>query len=230
MRITLNPILDIETLTFVGHDGCYEYTGPIWRCKGDPTAQAAETSQANFDNQLTSLFTAQYGKQSAITNYLTNQLEPNISKGGQGESPAALTAARTGATDTISSQYQNAQRAAGAVAAEHGGDALPSGVNAQVAGSIAAGEAGAQSEAQNTITAQNEALKQQNYWNSVGALSGNASLENPLGYAGAASGGSNAVSGLSQAETAAQGPTLGAIIGSVAGGAGSALGGYLARR
>lgn len=224
MRITINPVLDLETLRFVGHDGSYEYTGQVLAFKGDPTAQASEQQQSTFDQNLMNLFQAQYGKQSQITSYLTNQLEPNIAKGGTGESPAALAAARTGATDAISTNYQNAERAAGAVAAAHGGDALPSGVNAQVAGSIAASEAGAQSTAQNQITAENEQLKQANYWNSVGALSGNASLENPLGYASGATSGSNAVSGLSQAETEAAGPTAGAIFGGILGGGLSAVG------
>lgn len=224
MRIAINPVLDMETLRIVRHDGSYEYAGPIWRCKGDPTAKAAEQQQMQFDSQLMNIFQAQYGKQSAITEYLTKQMQPQIDKGGQGMSPQALAAARTSATDTLSNQFAGAQRAVNAT--EQRG--LPSGVNAQISGSMMAQEAEQQAAAQNQITSQNEQLKQQNYWNSINVLNGQAAVENPLGYAGSATSGGNTVAGLSQANTAASGPTFGAIIGSIAGGAGTALGGYLA--
>lgn len=224
MKMLINPVWNLETLRIVRHDGSYEYTGPFWWLKGDSTAQAAEASQASFDQSLQQIFQQQYGAQSAITNYLTQQLEPNISKGGQGMSPEALAAARTQSTDTLSNQFQGAERAVNATESR----GLPSGVNAQVSGSMDAQEAEAQASGQNQITMQNEQLKQANYWNSVGALSGDASLINPLGYASGSTSGSGAVAGLSQANTAAAGPTAGAIFGSVAGGAlsGWASGGF----
>ena len=189
--------------------------------KGDPTAKAAEQEQMNFDSQLMNIFQAQYGKQSAITDYLTKQMEPQISAGGQGLSPQALAAARTQSTDTLSTQFQGAERAVNAT--EQRG--LPSGVNAQVSGSMMAQEAEAQAGSQNQITMQNEQLKQQNYWNSINVLNGQAANLNPLGYAGSATSGGNTVAGLSQANTAAAGPTAGAIFGTIAGGA---LGGLAA--
>ena len=216
MRVLKNPVWDMETLRIVRHDGSYEYMGPIlWRFKGDPTAQAAEQQQMQFDQQLMSLFQAQYGKQSAITDYLTKQLEPIISKGGEGMTPEALTAARTQARDTVSNEFQGAQRAINATEQRE----LPSGVNAQVGGSLMAQEAETEAGQQNQITLTNEELRQRNYWNSIAALSGNASLINPLGYSSGATSGSGAVAGLSQAVTAANGPGLGAILGGIAGGA-----------
>lgn len=226
MRILINPTWDMETLAIVRHDGNYEYLGPLWRCKGDPVAKQEEASQSAFNDTLRNIFQAQYGKQSAITQYLTQQMEPLIAKGGQGMSPEALAAARTSATDTLSNQFQGAQRAVNAT--EQRG--LPSGVNAQISGSMMAQEAEQQAAAQNQITAQNEQLKQQNYWNSINVLNGQAAVENPLGYAGSASSGGNTIAGLSQANTAASGPTFGAVLGSIAGGAGTALGGYFANR
>lgn len=219
MQILINPVWDMEALRIVSHSGSYECSGPYFHYKGDPTAQAAEASQASFDNTLQQIFQAQYGKQSAITDYLTKQMEPLISEGGQGYSPQDLAAMRTSATDTLSNQFQGAQRAINAT--EQRG--LPSGVNAQVSGSLMAQEAEQQSAAQLGITQQNEALKQQNYWNSINVLNGQAATLNPLGYANSATSGSGAVAGLSQANTAAAGPTAGAIFGSVAGGA---LGGW----
>lgn len=220
MKMIINPVWNMETIRVVRHDGIYKYDGPIWWLKGDSTAQAAEASQASFDQSLQQIFQQQYGAQSAITNYLTQQLEPNISKGGQGMSPEALAAARTQSTDTLSDQFQGAERAVNATESR----GLPSGVNAQVGGSMMAQEAEAQASGQNQITMQNEQLKQANYWNSVGALSGDASLINPLGYASGSTSGSSAVAGLSQANTAAQGPSAGAIFGGIAGGALSGVG------
>lgn len=193
---------------------------PTGMAKGDPTAQAAEQEQQTFDQQLMTLFQAQYGKQSAITGYLTGQMEPLISKGGQGYTPEQLTAMRTAATDTISQQTQGAQRAVNAT--EQRG--LPSGVNAQVSGSITAAEAEEQAATQNQITQANANLQQQNYWNAINVLNGQAATENPLGYAGAATSGTNAVSNASQAETAAAGPTAGAIVGGILGGGLGAVG------
>src|SRR5438105_998688 len=81
------------------------------------------------------------------------------------------------------------------------------------------GDPTAQAAAQLGITQQNEALKQANYWNSINVLSGQAATANPLGYANSATSGSGAVADLSKAVTAANGPTLGAVLGGVAGGA-----------
>lgn len=221
MRITVNPVMDMETLRFIGNDGSYEYSGLCFHYKGDPVAKQEEQSQANFDNTLQGIFEAQYGKQSAITNYLTQQMEPLINEGGQGYSPQDLAAMRTSATDTLSNQFQGAERAANATEAR----GLPSGVNAQISGTLSGEEAQQQSAAQLGITEQNEQLKQQNYWNSINVLNGQAATLNPLGYSSSATSAGNSVAGLSNAVTAANGPTLGAILGSIAGGAGTALAG-----
>jgi hypothetical protein len=85
-------------------------------------------------------------------------------------------------------------------------------------------QAADKANAQNQITLQNENLKQQNYWAAINALSGNAAQVNPLGYSSASTGAANAVTGLSQANTAASGPTFGSILGGVAGGALSGAG------
>lgn len=198
MFITTSKTIDMETgitlflrgYTRDGWDG-------VWLAKGDPTAKAAEQQQMQFDQQLMSLFQAQYGKQSAITSFLTGKMEPLISKGGQGYTPEQLAAMRTSATDTISQQTQNAQRAINATQ-ERG---LPSGVNAQVQGSLMAQEAEQQAATQNQITQANANLQQENYWNAINVLNGQAATENPLGYAGGATNGSGAVAGLSEADT-----------------------------
>lgn len=212
MFITTRKIVDMETgvtILLEGFNGVVEE----W-LKGDPTAQAAEQQQMSFDQQLMQLFQAQYGKQSAITDFLTKQMEPLISKGGQGFSPESLAAMRTNATDQLSNQFAGAQRAVNATEQRD----LPSGVNAQVQGSLLAQEAEQQAAAQNNITVANEQQRQQNYWNSINVLNGQAATENPLGYANGATTGTNAVANASQAVTAAAGPTFGSVIGGIAGG------------
>ncbi len=62
----------------------------------------------------------------------------------------------------------------------------------------------------------------------MGVLSGNiVNSQNPLGYAGAATSGSNAVAGLSQAVTASNQSQLLGALGGIAGGVGTALSGPL---
>lgn len=226
MKILINPVWDLETLQIVSHDGSYECIGGFIQYKGDPVLQQEEQSTAAFDDTLRNIFQAQYGKQSAITTYLTNQMEPLISKGGQGYSPAALASMRTSATDTLSNQFQGALRATNATMQR----GLPSGVNAQISDSLLSQEAQAQAAAQRDITQQNEDLKQQNYWNSINVLNGQAATLNPLGYSGQSISGAGAVAGLGEAYKSSQSSQLLGALGGIASGAGSALGGYFAGR
>lgn len=219
-RFYINPVLDMETMTWSNSGEVWLDDSEMMSFKGDPTAQAAEQSQANFDNTLMSLMQAQYGKQSAITTYLTNQMEPQINAGGVGIAAPALAAARTGATDTLTTQFENARKAANATENQSG---LPSGVNSQIDSALLSEEAQAQAKAQSDITLQNEAQKQANYWNSINTLNGQAATENPLGYANAATSGSGAVAGLSQAVTASNQSQLLGALGGLAGGVGGAL-------
>lgn len=223
-KITINPTMDMETFLFISNDGTYWWDGAIVDNKGDSTAQAAEQQQQQFDSQLMGIFQSQYGNQTNTLNFLKGQLQPIISKGGQGYSPQDLAAMRTQATDNLSQQFQGAQKAINAT--EQRG--LPSGVNAQVSGSLMAQEAEQQAAAQNEITQANESLKNATYWQAINALNGNAVEANPLGYASSATSGNNAVSNLSQAVTAANGPTFGQIAGGIIGGGlqGWATGGF----
>lgn len=201
-----------------------EYGGEFALCKGDDTAKAAEQQQASFNSQLMSIFNQQFSKQSAILDFLKGKLEPMIDN-PTGYSPEALTAMRTSADETLSDQYQHAQQALQNKEFTQGSRDLPSGVNDELDEALLNAEAKDKSNAQNTITLNDENLKQSNYWNALNVLSGQvASQFNPLGYAGAATSGSNAVAGLSNAYTQSQGPGLASILGGVAGGVFGAAG------
>lgn len=142
----------------------------------------------------------------------------------------ALNAMRTSATDNLSSQYQNAQKALNnELNTKNGGSDLPSGTDAQLQAGLQMSEAQDQANAQNTITMNNANLANTNMWNAFNVLSGNvASQFNPLGYAGAYNQGSGTVGNLSQAVTNSRQSgllgTLGGVTGSLLGAAGNAGG------
>jgi hypothetical protein len=221
-KVTTRITWDIDG-NIVEHEWFW-YDGPVALCKGDSTAQAAEQQQAAFDTQLMQMFTAQYGNQQNMMNFLKGTLMPQIAN-PTGYDKATLAAMRTGATDTLSTEYNNAKAALqNSENQKNGGSDLPSGVNSQLDSALLSQEAQAKAGAQENITVQDASLKNANYWNAVNALSGQEAQMNPLGYAGAATSGSGAVSNLSNAVTASAGPTIGSILGGVVGAGVGAVG------
>ena len=210
------------------HEDGFWYDGPVALCKGDNTAKQAEQQQMQFNAKLMNIFSTQFANQQSTLNYLKGVLTPMINN-PTGYSAAALAAMRTGATDQLSTAYQNAQKANQNVEAVRSGDlASGSGVNAQINASLLNSEATDKANAQNNITLQDENLKESNYWNAINGLNGIAAENNPLGYAQTATQGAGAVANLSQAVTASdQSQLLGALGGAVGGalsGAGQAGG------
>jgi hypothetical protein len=195
----------------------FNYEGTVGLCKGDNTAKKAEQQQQEFDAKLMDIFQAQYGKQSQVFDFLKSKMSPMIDN-PTGMSPDALAATRTSVTDADSVAFQNAQRALNAKMAASGESTLPSGVGAQLNEALLNQEAAQKSADQNTVTMQNEQLKQSNYWNAVNALNGVGAEYNPNAYASNATAGTSAVANASQAVTAAAGPGWGQILGGVAGG------------
>lgn len=215
----------------------YIHNGAVALCKGDSTAKESEhlseenqQNQMDFNKSLMDIFQKQFAKNSDVLDYIKGKMQPMLDN-PTGYSAPALTAMRTSATDQISDQYQDAQRALNRKEFANGSEDLPSGVNEQLDAALLQSEASDKSTAQNSITMQDENLKQQNYWDAVNALSGVAAGYNPEGYAGATTSAANSAStaagttaNLSQAVTASSGPTFGAILGGLAGGAISAAG------
>lgn len=193
--------------------------------KGDQTAKASEEQSLALQKQMADLFTKQYGDQSQITKFLTSKLEPIINN-PQGYGGAAEAALRTSAADNVATNYENAQKALQTEQFAKGGRDLPSGVNAQIDAQLAAARAGDAASAQTGITLQNENLKQQNFWDAINGLSGNAQIINPQSYAAGSSSAAGAGAQSGQLyQSSRQSQLLGAL-GGVAGGAGAALAGY----
>lgn len=193
---------------------------------GDQTLKASEQAQADFTNTLMQSYKTQFAKQSQILDFLTSKMKPLI-ENPQGFSPEALTTMRTQASDTNARQFTNASQALNtALTARTGATTLPSGIDAQLKAQIAASGAENETNAQNDITLQNEQLKQQNFWNALNVLGGNAAQFNPTGYANSANSGSQTVGDLGTAYKNSQSSQLLGALGGIAAGAGSAAAGY----
>jgi hypothetical protein len=235
MRIATKIVIDSETLEVLARED-YSYDGPVELCKGATQAQTqsqqaslqAQQQQNAFNTQLMSIFQQQFGQQQQVFNFLQNTLQPQVAAGGQGYTPAQLAALRTGASDTNAQQFQNAQQALNEVEAQHGGNDLPSGVNANLNASLAVQEAQTEAASQNQITQNNANLQQQNYWNALNALNGVGTEFNPIGYSGAATSGTGASSSAANAVSGAQNAITNAnqsgFFGSLENGFGGALG------
>lgn len=190
--------------------------------KGDSTAKSMEQSQSAFNQSvLQPAFKQTFGENQAILSRL-DSIFKGITANPQGFTPTTLAALNTGNTERTAMDYQNATKAAQASEAARGGTGLPSGVNAQIGGQIAAAAAGEEATGQRTIALANEQQRQSNLWNALGGEERVAAADSPLGFGSEVSSGSNAIANLSQAYTQSQGPGLGSVLGGLAGGALSA--------
>jgi hypothetical protein len=200
MRITTKIRIDLETGRVLEH--CYyEYSGPVALCKHEEEkAQAAAQTQlakqqAAFYKELQGVFGKQFAQQTGILNFLQSTLKPLIEH-PVGYSAAEEAALRTQASETTTGQFENAARNFQERSFILGGRELPSGALLAGLGGLEGMRAISEAGGQREISLQNEALKRQNYWNAVSALGGVAGMQNPLGYAGSATGaGSAAVQG-----------------------------------
>jgi hypothetical protein len=237
VKVTTKIVWDMMTGSVLEHHW-FDYAGTVALCKGDDTVKAQEQlnykqsqQQLDFNSQMMDLFKTQFAKQDAISQYLQGTLKPMIDN-PQGYSPTALSSMKAQATDTLTNQYENVRKAAQTQQFARGGSDLPSGVDAQVNAGILQGQASDTAGALNGINLQNENLKQANFWNAISGLTGQQSLINPLGYAGAANQGSGTVASLgnsgaslSQAYTASQNSgLLGTVLGGAFGLGGALLG------
>jgi hypothetical protein len=201
----------------------HEYSGPVDECKGDATALAAERQQAAFNTQLMQIFGKQFAQQQDVLKYLQGKMQPMIDN-PTGFSAQAESAMRTGASEQVAGQYQNAQKALANQRAQRGDAGLPSGVDAQIDAQVGNAAAATGAQAQNDITLQNEQLKNANMWNAVNALSGVGAQFNPQSYGSLYNQGAGNVANLSQAYNASKQSQLMGVLGGVVGGGISALG------
>jgi hypothetical protein len=225
MRITTKITIDMLTGAVLDHQW-HDYWGPVEFLKGDSTDKSMENNQLAFQEQLQGIFSQQYASQTNTLNYLNSKMEAQINTGGTGYNAATLAAMRTSATDQTAAATQNAERSAQQQEFSEGGQNLPSGVNAQINAGIKTVGAQAEAGAQENITQSNAALQNQNYWQATNVLAGDAAQANPLGYAGAFNQSGSAGAAESEAYTASNQSQLLGALGGIAGGLGTAVGGY----
>jgi hypothetical protein len=195
---------------------------------GDKTAKASEVSAAAFQNTLQGSFQTAFGANQAILNTLTAKLTDTINN-PKGFDPKTFALLKTGASDTVARQTEQAQIAASSAMARHGGPDLGSGVEAQVHGEIGAAGATEQARESSNIDIASGELQNENYWRAISGLTNVAQAENPTGYAGAANSSAESVSSLSRSVLASQQAgwqnTFG-IISGIAGLGSAAIGAY----
>lgn len=218
MRIATRSEWSIETGTLLFSDW-FEWSGTVALMKGDSTLKQSEKAQAAFQQQLMGIFSQQFASNKGITDFLSAKLKPMITN-PTGFDESTLTAMRTGAREGVTGEYEQAQKAVNAQRLAQGGPtSLPSGVDAQIQGSLAGDVAREQAGAQRDISLQDAQLKQANLWNSINALSGNAAQINPLGYAGQATSAGAATGSLGEAYNASkQSGWMNALAGGIGGG------------
>jgi hypothetical protein len=197
-------------------------------CSGDSQAKATEATQAAFTSTLTSAFNTAFAGNQAVLNKLIPTLT-NAINNPQGFDPKTLALMKTNAADTVGAQTANAQTAANAYLASHGGADLGSGVAAQIKGSIAGAGATETAKEESGIDIQSGLLQNQNYWNAISGLTSVANAENPTGIANAESNSANATADLSKSVLASQQAgwqDVGGIISGIAGLGTAAVGAY----
>lgn len=194
-------------------------------CGATQQQQDITDEQQQFYKTLTDQYSTIFGQNQAITGALTSAFQPILAAGpGQAGMPAAEEQAlRTQNTESVATDYAQAQRATAQILAARGGGntLLPSSVNANILAQNANAAAAQRAAGENQITQANYAQGYQNWNTAANVLGSTAGLLNPTGYAGVANtSGSNAATSANQIAQANFAPW-----GSVIGAAGSILGG-----
>ncbi|MGA7766030.1 MAG: hypothetical protein WCA27_07360 [Candidatus Sulfotelmatobacter sp.] len=197
---------------------------------GGPSSQ--QTQIAGQQQQLFSSLQNAYGQmfagQTQILSSLQSSFAPILAAGinQYGYSPQENAALRTQATSGVANQYQQANQATQEQLAATGGgnEFLPTGAASQLTQQNALAAAQQQSAEQLGITQAGYEQGRQNYLGAAQGLGSVASAMNPLGYAGAATGGGQAAYGSAQQNATQAAQTWASIGGAVGGTATAALG------
>jgi hypothetical protein len=187
--------------------------------------------QSDFYKMMTQQYQTIFGQDQAITGALTSAFTPILQAGPgqQGFSAAQDTAMRTQNTETVATDYAQAQRATAQILAAKGGGntMLPSSTTANILAGNANAAAATRAQGENQITQANYAQGYQNWQTAANVLGSTAGLLNPTGFAGATTGAGGAASTSATALAASQFAPWGAAMGALGSVGGMAAGGYL---
>lgn len=237
MRLITRAVYDNSGLLIA--ENTRLYLGSVMLCKGASADQKAlETSQQQLNSSLTANYNQNFANQQAILNAVKAVYDPILNAGPSqfGFAKPEETAYRTQASEDTAQNYAQAGAAARErlAAAGGGNTALPSGAQADMENRLAGAAAESESNKQLDITKAGYAQGRQNFNNATSTEMSAAGMENPLGYAGAAT--SSATSAFNMATTNQQedgavwgqlGGLAGGLLGSIAGPIGSKIGGAL---
>ena len=201
----------------------YRVRATAWN-KASSEETNLQNEQSTFYKTLIDDYMQQFQNQSNITRSLQIAAMPLLQGGinQYGFSPQEDTSIRTQASDSIAQGQANAQTALNEnLAARGGGNAVyGSGAEGQLEAGLLANAANQQAQTSNQITQAGYAQGRQNFLSAAGILSNDASLINPLGFAGATTGAGsaafNSANIVNQQNTAWQG-ALGGVIGGALG-------------
>jgi len=137
--------------------------------------KAARQSQIQLNNMLLDTYKQSYAQEQAILGVLTPQLE-EMAKNPQGFGATEYAALQAKIINDVGGQYSNVAKEAAREFATTSEAGLPSGVEAQVQGQIAAGAAGQAAAGTTGLAITNEQLKQQQQQYALSALQGETSM------------------------------------------------------
>ena len=147
---------------------------PVLMCcsSGGEVAQSDEQlqqAQTAMTNTLNTDYTTSFGEQQQVLSNLNAKLN-YIAQNPQGYTPQQLATATTSINENTATAAKQALGSAAAFAASHGGADVGNGAVGEIAGQI--GSQAAQSKAQSlaSLSQQNQAMKQQNFWNAISGL------------------------------------------------------------
>lgn len=170
---------------------------------GDSTEQQTEQAQAQLTQSLDADLKTTFGEQQATQAQLKG-IYTQMLTNPQGLPGSEIAGARTSAIDNAAAGTAAAQRGAAAVASRGGGDALPSGVTAQVGGDIASAGAASLDSNLTGINIANAQAKQQNMYTALNGLGDVDQIYNPTSFSNSAASNANSVANLGQAYLASQ--------------------------
>lgn len=165
-------------------------------CGPSQQQQDLSDEQSQFYKTLTDQYSTIFGQNQAITGALTSAFQPILQAGPSqtGMSPSEETALRTQNTETVATDYAQAQRATAQMLAARGGGNtfLPSSVDANILAKNANAAAAQRAQGESAITQQNYNLGYQNWNTAANVLGSTAGLLNPNAYSGSATGAGSA--------------------------------------
>ena len=226
MLISTKITFDFATGEVLSREG-YEYLGEIALCKGASGAEiAAAQSTANLNATIQQSMQTMFANQQSVLGAFRTAFDPILKAGAsqQGFSPAELAARKTSVIENTSQQFANAKRALQSSFATRGGgnEVLPSGVEVQAEGALAADTAAKTAAGLTGVDVANWETGRQNFQEAVAAESGIMQGQGIAPIAGSAVSGSKGAFEEQQqitAENNAASPwaMVGGILGSVAG-------------